>query len=365
MKAFRIVLRQTSANYRKPECVDNKMTYPLPPFSTVIGALHKACGYTEYHPMDISIQGRYESMHREPYTDHCFLNSLQNDRGILVKMKNGEMLSNAFDKVAFAKKPQGSDFRKNITIQICNEELLEEYRQLKDLNDEISEFKKNRLTPVLNHIKKRKKALAEKRKKAKAEGHSCESVIQREQELKEFEKEIKERFEEYVYENYTNPISYFRTLTKSLKFYEILNNVELIIHIRADEKTLFDLQQCWGNIKSIGRSEDMVDVQEAKIVELREEGTVSVYSPYSAYIDCEVLKLDDNDERSVYPQNIKIGSEISGTRYYLNKNYELKNGKRIFEKKQVMYISKYGIERLGNGIYLDEQDEKNYIVNFL
>ena len=32
MKAFRLVIRQTSANYRKPECVDNKMTYPLPPF---------------------------------------------------------------------------------------------------------------------------------------------------------------------------------------------------------------------------------------------------------------------------------------------------------------------------------------------
>ena len=87
MKAFRLVIRQTSANYRKPECVDNKMTYPLPPFSTVIGALHKACGYTEYHPMNVSIQGQYESMHREPYTDYCFLNSLQDDRGILVKME--------------------------------------------------------------------------------------------------------------------------------------------------------------------------------------------------------------------------------------------------------------------------------------
>ena len=37
MKAFRLVIRQTSANYRKPECVDNKMTYPLPPFSFSFG----------------------------------------------------------------------------------------------------------------------------------------------------------------------------------------------------------------------------------------------------------------------------------------------------------------------------------------
>ena len=47
MKAFRLIIKQTSANYRKPETIKNKMTYPLPPFSTVIGALHNACGYTE------------------------------------------------------------------------------------------------------------------------------------------------------------------------------------------------------------------------------------------------------------------------------------------------------------------------------
>ena len=46
MKAFRLIIKQTSANYRKPETIKNKMTYPLPPFSTVIGALHNACGYT-------------------------------------------------------------------------------------------------------------------------------------------------------------------------------------------------------------------------------------------------------------------------------------------------------------------------------
>lgn len=37
--------------------------------------------------MDISIQGKFESMHKEPYTDYCFLNSTMDDRGILVKMK--------------------------------------------------------------------------------------------------------------------------------------------------------------------------------------------------------------------------------------------------------------------------------------
>ena len=326
MKAFRLVIRQTSANYRKPECVDNKMTYPLPPFSTVIGALHKACGYTEYHPMNVSIQGQYESMHREPYTDYCFLNSLQDDRGILVKMKNGEMLSTAFDKVAVAKKPQGNSFRKNI----------------------------------------RKKALAEKRKKAKAAGIPYESVLQRENELKKYEKEIKQRYDEYVRENYTKPISYFRTLTKSMKFYEVLNNIQLIIHIQADDAVLHDLEQHWTDIKSIGRSEDMVDIQQAKVIDLVETGNISATSEYSAYIDSEALKLDEEtDERKVYPYKIRNRMKANGTRYYLNKNYELKDGKRIFEKKSVVYISQYGIDKIGNGIYLDQEDGKNYIVNFL
>ena len=71
MKALRIVLHQDSANYKKEETLDNKMTYPLPPISTIIGALHSACNYKEYHPMDISIQGKFESMHKEPYTDYC------------------------------------------------------------------------------------------------------------------------------------------------------------------------------------------------------------------------------------------------------------------------------------------------------
>ena len=164
MKALRLHIYQSSANYKKEETVDNKMTYPLPPLSTIIGAIHAACGYTEYHPMDISVQGKYESMHREPYTDYCFLNSTQDDRGILVKMNNGNMLSNAYTKVATAKKPQGNSFRKGITIQIDDQVLLDEYRRLKDLNDEIAEYKKSKLMPQLDLLKNEKKHLSEKKK---------------------------------------------------------------------------------------------------------------------------------------------------------------------------------------------------------
>ena len=184
MKALRIVLTQSSANYRKEETIDNKMTYPLPPISTIIGALHNACGHKEYHPMDISIQGKFESMHKEAYTDYCFLNSVMDDRGILVKMKNSNLLSSAFDKVASAKKSQGNSFRKGITIQVHNEELLKEYRNLKDLKDSIDTYKNTEFKEKMDIIKKEKKQLAEQKKKLDKKSAEFLEVAEKEKDIK-------------------------------------------------------------------------------------------------------------------------------------------------------------------------------------
>ena len=59
MKVLRIKLRQNQASYTREETVNNRMTYPLPQYSTIIGALHSACGYTSYHEMKVSVQGKY------------------------------------------------------------------------------------------------------------------------------------------------------------------------------------------------------------------------------------------------------------------------------------------------------------------
>ncbi len=61
MKAIRLKLYQTLVNFKKPTSFQLKETYPLPPYSTVIGMIHNACKYKEYHPMQISIQGKYHS----------------------------------------------------------------------------------------------------------------------------------------------------------------------------------------------------------------------------------------------------------------------------------------------------------------
>lgn len=362
MKALRLVLHQNSANYKKEETVENKMTYPLPPISTVIGALHNACGYRAYHPMDVSIQGRYESMHREAYTDHCFLNSLQDDRGILVKMKNADLLSNGFDMVASAKKNQGNSFRKGITIQVHNQALLDEYRYLKDVNDEIDAFKKVRLDPLLARIKSRKKHLAEKKKSLTKGSEEYTRIANREAEIKALEKKITQGIKDCKREKYEEPIAYFRSLTKSLKYYEVLDGIELIIHIRAEDDVIQDLYEHAYDIKSIGRSEDTVYVEDTKIVELAEEmDSEEVISPYSAYLDYDAVLQKD-----FYLMTETRG--VSGTKYYLNKKYEVINGKRIFEKKKVIYTSNYAVEELGNGVFLDNEGQykdRPLIVNFL
>lgn len=64
MKYLKLELFQETACYKKPFAFKVAETYPLPPYSTVIGMLHKILEAKsgEYFPMNISIQGEYESI---------------------------------------------------------------------------------------------------------------------------------------------------------------------------------------------------------------------------------------------------------------------------------------------------------------
>lgn len=359
MKALRIKLAQSSANYRREESDRNKMTYPLPPASTVIGAIHYACGYKELRLMDVSIQGSFKAMHREPYTDNCFLNSVFNDRGILVKMSNESMISSSYTKVAAAIKSQGNDFRRGVTIDVYNDNMLEEYRDLLNKRDEIEEFKKTRIVPALELIKKRKKYLAIKKKQLNKDDDRYKSVIKRETEIKKLEKSINEKFKFYKEENYEKPYSLFRTLVKSIKYYEILNEVELLIHIKADEEILNEVLENIYNIKSLGRSEDFVEVLDAQIVEL-EECTEIVNSKNSAYVNYDDLVSGE----ICIPQGNR-----NGTKYYINKNYKFENKNkklvRVFEKQKVIYTSKYRVNKNSKNVLIDNIEGEKYIVSFI
>lgn len=61
MRAIKLKLYQNLVNYKLPTSFQLKETYPLPPYSTVSGMIHRVCQFSEYHPMKISIQGDYYS----------------------------------------------------------------------------------------------------------------------------------------------------------------------------------------------------------------------------------------------------------------------------------------------------------------
>ncbi|WP_024832362.1 type I-B CRISPR-associated protein Cas5b [Ruminiclostridium josui] len=81
MKGIRLEISQDMVNYKKPASFQLKETYPLPPYSTVIGMIHNLCGYEEYHPMQVSIQGKYFSKVNDLFTRYEFKNGMSYDAG--------------------------------------------------------------------------------------------------------------------------------------------------------------------------------------------------------------------------------------------------------------------------------------------
>lgn len=351
MKAIRLHLKQNSANYKREETVNCRMTYPLPPYSTVIGAIHKACGYTDYHDMKVSIQGKYGSLKTRLFKDNCFLNSLQNDRNTLVKLRNPDMLSTAYDIVAVAQKAQGNDFEKGITINVVNKDLLEEYRFLKRTKRRIDKHKK-----IV-------KSLKDKVKKMKAdENISAEEVKAFDKRVKDIDK-IYKKYEEV---KYTVPYSKFRTLATGPKYYEMLYDIELVIHIVSDENTMQDILDNIYNLTAIGRGEDFVEVLECTKTEL-EGGDIQYDAPNSPFDLYMPIELLDKNIDCIGQNDKTDGLYINGTKYLLPKNYtveKLKGNmrKRNFNRIPVLFNKIEFIDGECNGIYLDKCEGKEYAV---
>ena len=359
MEALRIILKQSSANYRKAGTIDNKMTYPLPIPSTIIGALHNICGYTEYHPMDISIQGKFTSLSRKVYTDYCFLNSALDDRGNLIKVVDPNAFSGAFVKVASAKKSQGNSFKDRITIQVHNEELLQEYCNLKEKSKEIEELKNSEYKKKLEEFKVLKKEIADKKKKEDKKSEVFKELSEEEKKIKLEEEKYKEEFKKFEYENYTKPYSHFQNLVTSLKSYEILNDIFLILHIKSDEETLKDIENNIFNLQSLGRSEDFVEVIECKIVVLQEVEEV-IENKLSMYVNAK-----DFYEEKIFTETVDGDHGSGGTKYYLDKNYEITKEKREFKKVPVIYSTSVLAEESSKNVKADIYNEETILVNFI
>ena len=228
-KAIRLKLHQNMVNYKKPTSFQLKESYPLPPYSTVIGMVHSLCAYKEYKEMDISIQGKYHSKVNDLYTRYEFKNAMKYD---------------------------------------------EKRHQLK-----VGDY---------------------------GVGRGVSTV-------------------------------------------ELLTDVELLIHIIPQEQGLIkEIENAFifpREYPSLGRREDIVIIEEVKVVDIFEEKltrSLKGVEEYSAYIPIDIIENEDIQSR-----NQEEGISTSGTRYNINKDYKLENYGtkkspkvfRTWNKKEVLYAS--------------------------
>ncbi|MBS5909964.1 MAG: type I-B CRISPR-associated protein Cas5b [Paenibacillus macerans] len=78
MNALRLKLYQQTACYKKPYAFKVAETYPLPPHSTVKGMVHAILEAGELIPMQISIQGNYDTLVTD-YQTHYFFKTEKTD----------------------------------------------------------------------------------------------------------------------------------------------------------------------------------------------------------------------------------------------------------------------------------------------
>lgn len=354
MKVLRIKLIQNQASYTREETVNNRMTYPLPQYSTIIGALHNACNYTSYHPMEISVQGRYGSMQKEFYTNHALLNNLQDDRSVLIWLKNPNALHGGYLRVAEALKDTGNSFRKKITIRVCDKQKLEEYIDLKDKEDRLNKFKKEYIKPKAEDWKKEKKELKEKLKdflSKSPEAIEIKEKIQKGDNKISILKEGIKRKENQI----SNQLGHFRTLTKGPQTQEVLYDIELVVHIRAEEQVIEDILKNQNNFVSLGRSEDFIDLQEIKVVELTNEipGEYQLSNGYAMYVNADKVDIAQVGEKDYFLISNGSKKEAQGTIYYVAKEYKIIEKKRVFKKIPCLYSSYIGIDEESENALFD------------
>ena len=363
MKALRIKLRQNQASYTREETVNNRMTYPLPQFSTIIGALHNACNYTSYHEMKVSVQGKYRNMQRELYVNHALLNNLEDDRSILIYLKNPNALNTGFSKVAEALKSQGNSFKDKKTIQIYDEEKLEEYISIKNIANELKTEKKKILDDT-------EKAWKEEKKRIKDEISKLEAKSEKSLELKKVIeekdaeiKELKAAYKQELFQKVEEPLSHFKTLTKGIQTQEVLYDVELVLHISAKEPVLKDILENQNNFVALGRSEDFIELLEMKEVELSCDinGDYKLPNDYSMYVNADCVNTDEGGMGDYFLTGEGEKKPAKGTIYYVAKDYVIEGKRRVFNKIACLYSSNIGIDESSeNALY---EPEGGYIVN--
>lgn len=139
---------------------------------------------------------------------------------------------------------------------------------------------------------------------------------------------------EGIFSNYQNLRSFKKNgeVTAMPRNVHQLLNVELVIHMKSDDETVDKIYQNVVNGKesfTLGRNEDLVRVDEIKIIEEPKKVYDKFINKYNAYVPIELT-----DE------------EVSGINYRLNTVYTIKDDLRQWHKVDVKYIEKHTGESL-------------------
>lgn len=356
MKAIRLVLTQNKAHFCKESSNKNRMTNPLPYPSTIIGAIHNICNWKEYVPLNISIQGKFDGITKEMHNFILFNDSLMDDRNMLVKMCSPDILYGKYQIVSKALKSMGSKHSEELFTEVVNRELLEEYKFLR--NNKIilkeQEIKELGDKPIkLHQLKADKKSLKDKKSK------EFITLNSKEKELSNEITKIKEKYKNLQDDN-TYKLSLFRTVTSVPQYYEVINGLNLIIYIHSEDELILDeILNNIDNLEHLGRTEDSVQIVDTTLIDLNSpmEETFS-YNNYVSYIPFDRIRNED------VISNNKSGLDL-GTVYFVNKNYQIIDNKRVFKKVKSLLVSKYSIDEESSNVYVDNYNGENVIVCFI
>ena len=332
-KIIKIKLQQQLANYGTPEAINCKGTYPLPPVSTIIGSIHKAVGWKEYHKLRISIKGEYDSMINKMYKATVFLNTVNIDRGTFVKLEAGNALSNAYTIIAKAddNTKEKRDLKEQTGFQIFRKDLLKEYNQIKKTINQICED--------INKLKKKRKIETKELKGA-----------EKKKVAHEYDEKIQKMRSEKI--NWQKKESVFRTLEKIPRHVDCLTNVRLTLYIQTEsEEDYRTILEHINDIRAIGRSEDFVDI--TSVEELEYERAKSGFIKGHAYIPLSECMHFSKDSK-----------KLCGTIYHIRESWTInEKGQRTFRKIPCLYCSNVELTEESENTFVDEKGDLFVLIN--
>ena len=225
----------------------------------------------------------------------------------------------------------------------------------------MNEEKNNFIVPKIKELKDKEKDLKAKLKEFDENSNEYKVLQENIKEINAEYKKIDENFKKKFEEEVTLPSLHFRTLVKAPKYQEVLYEVELVIHIMSDDKTIEDIKENINNLTCIGRSEDFVELLELKEVELEKpKDTIKLKDGYKMFVKLENIDKDDEIKPFFFVDG-ENKKNANGTVYYLNKDYAIVGNKRIFNRVACLYSSFLAVDEDSEEVYIDED---GYITDF-